>query len=193
MIYHPPRRPPLIPGPFGDDAPEPLRFPIIEEGARRLLETNVLTREQYDAQTEAARQRSFTVAGDIERETVQRIRDTMAENIDKGTSLNGFRRELSDELRKSFLGQRTSKPVYRTNVQAAFRDGRQTLIANPIVAAAFPYQEYMAINDDRVRDDHAKLEQLGIDGTNVYRLDDPFWDHFTRRRTTSTAAVRSTC
>ena len=175
----PPRKPPLIPGPFGDDAPEGLRFPIIEEGARRLLETNVLTREQFDDATEAAQQRAFTVAGDIELDTIQRVRDTLAENIEKGTSLEGFRDELDDELRRSFMGPAHLETVYRTNTQAAFRDGRQTLIVNPIIAAAFPYQAYFPIQDDRVRDSHSRLERIGLDGTNIYRLDDPFWDYFT--------------
>jgi SPP1 gp7 family putative phage head morphogenesis protein len=175
----PPREPPLIPGPFGDEAPEGLRFPIIEEGARRLLETNVLPRDQFDEASEAAKQRAFTMTTDVELDVIQRVRDTLAENIDKGTSLNGFRKDLDDELRRSFIGPAHLETVYRTNVQSAFRDGRQTLLSNAIVAAAFPYQSYIPIQDDRVRDSHARLESLGLDGTNIYRLDDPFWDYFT--------------
>jgi hypothetical protein len=43
----------------------------------------------------------------------------------------------------------------------------------------FPYQAYEPIHDGRVRDEHAELEKLGLNGTNVYRRDDPMWNYFT--------------
>jgi SPP1 gp7 family putative phage head morphogenesis protein len=175
----PPAIPPLVEGPFGDDAPEPLRFPKIEEGAKRMRETNILTRPQFDEATDQAKARAFTVAGDIEENTIQKIRDVLADNVDSGTSFKGFRDRLGESLRGSFLGPHHLETVYRTNVQAAFRDGRHTLMSNPIVAAAFPYQAYFATRDDRVRDEHAALQETGLNGTNIYRMDDPFWDHFT--------------
>ena len=165
--------------PFGEDAPEPIRYPEIEEGVKRLRETNLLTRDQFDAAAEDIQQRAFTVAGDIEVDTIGRIRDTLANNIDRGTSLEGFRNQLDDKLKGSFLGPAHLETVYRTNTQAAFRDGRQTLMSDPIVAAAFPYQRYIATHDDRVRESHLQLESLGLDGTDIYRMDDPFWDRFT--------------
>jgi hypothetical protein len=53
------------------------------------------------------------------------------------------------------------------------------LAAHPVVAEIFPYQEYVPIHDGRVREEHEALAHLGIDGTGVYRREDPFWDYFT--------------
>ncbi len=174
----PPSQPPLFP-PSIAEGPEELRFPKIEEAANRLIERNILSREAFDAASREIQQDAFTVAGEIENDTIETIRDTLAEDIRQGTSLDGFSDRLSERLGTSRLGDGHLETVYRTNVQSAFRDGRETLMQDPVVASAFPYQEYVHIGDDRVRDEHARLSQLGLNGTNVYRRDDPFWDHFT--------------
>lgn len=185
-IFIPPvtQRPPQDPLPplFSNamfDAPPEVRFPKIESAARRLLERGAMTRDEFDAATDAARDDAFTVAGDIERDVIETIRDTLAKNLQQGTSLTGFTKALDERLITSFAGDAHLETVYRTNVQGAFRDGRETLMANPVVADLFPYQEYVHISDSRVRDEHAQLSQLGLDGTGVYRRDDKFWTVWT--------------
>jgi uncharacterized protein with gpF-like domain len=37
---------------------------------------------------------------------------------------------------------------------------------------------YYATHDARVRDDHLAMETLGLDGTNIYRADDPIWREY---------------
>lgn len=163
----------------GDDAPDEVRFPKIEEAANRLLERNILTRDEFDNASDAAKERAFTVAGDITQDTIETVRDTLAEDIREGTSLEGFREKLRDNLKAGPFRPSHTETVYRTNVQAAFRDGRETLASNPIVSELFPYQAYVPIHDDRVRHTHLELGKLGLDGTGIYRRDDPFWDYFT--------------
>jgi hypothetical protein len=46
------------------------------------------------------------------------------------------------------------------------------------VADQFPYLLYTAVHDARVRPEHLQLERLGLDGTAVYRRDDPIWSLF---------------
>lgn len=172
----PPRLPSLIPG--AGDSPD-IRFPLIEEAAASLWQRGVLTRDEFDRQHDAAKARSFTIAGDLTQDTIETIRDALAEDVREGTSLHSFRARVIDALDGSPIGPAHLENVYRTNVQAAFRDGRETLAAHPIVSEVFPYQAYHAVHDGRVRLEHLALESLGIDGTNVYRRDDPFWDRFT--------------
>jgi SPP1 gp7 family putative phage head morphogenesis protein len=177
----PPPRPPkiVLPGLLGDaDEPE-LRFPILEKAAESLIDRDILRREDYDRLTVEARQRAFTVAGDLTADTIETIRDTLAADIQDGTSLTAFRNRIKERLDTSPIGRWHLETVYRTNVQAAFRDGRESLANNPIVSAVFPYQEYLNIHDGRTRDEHAALETLGLDGTAVYRRDDPVWELFT--------------
>jgi hypothetical protein len=175
----PPGKPPTWPRFFLWDDDDSLRFPLIEQAAKRLAERNVMTRQQWDAAEQAAKDAAFFVTAPIEKDTIDRIRKTLVEDIDEGTSLQTFRNRIEEAFDGSPLGEAHLENVYRTNLQGAFRDGRETLANNPIVSDTFPYQEYMAIHDGRVRHDHLKLESLGIDGTNVYRRDDPVWDFFT--------------
>lgn len=175
--------PPQFPPP-GDlvefaDLPGDLRFPKIEAAAQTLLERTAITRPEFDQLEATAKAKSFTVAGDISEDTIETIQETLTDNIKRGTSYSGFVEDLGPGLERSFLGPAHMETVYRTNVQSAFRDGRETMLANPIVDELFPYQEYVPIGDDRVREEHEALGSLGLDGTGVYRRDDPFWDHFT--------------
>lgn len=178
--YQPPGSPPrfTFPSLFGDDEPI-VRFPMIEEAAENLLAKRVVTREQFDRMGDSAKARAFTVAGEQSEDALETIRDVLAENVREGTSLRGFRDRLAERMDTSKLGPAHLETVYRTNVQAAFASGHDDLAAHPIVTALFPYQEYFATHDARCREQHLQLERLGLSGTGIYRVDDPFWDVFT--------------
>jgi hypothetical protein len=176
--------PPGSPPPSGALWPweeeEPIvRFPLLEAAAERLSERGVLSREDFDAASATIKQQSFTVAGDHTESTLNAIRDVLVSDIKEGTSLKGFRATIEDVLNGSPIGPAHLENVYRTNVQGAFRDGRETLLADPIVSEVFPYQEYVPIHDARTREEHLALGSLGLNGTGIYRRDDPMWDQFT--------------
>jgi hypothetical protein len=181
----PPTAPPMPPGgpllPFDDLGPdEPIvRFPVIEDAAEELLARNVVTRPQFDQMADDARLRAFTVAGEITEDTIITVRDVLAETVQEGPSLAQFRTRLGEGLDGSFLGPAHLENVYRTNIQSAFHRAHDELADNPVVREIFPYQEYLAIPDTRVRDEHLALERLGLNGTNIYRRDDPMWQFFT--------------
>jgi len=156
-----------------------IRFPRLEKAAERLERRNILTRPQFDLLADEVKERTFTVAGDITTETIGRIRDVLLEDVREGTSLSGFQERVAGELERSFLSEAHLENVYRTNVQAAFRDGQEEIANNPIVASVFPFAEILPIDDPRVREDHLAVASLGLDGTGVYWAEDPFWDFHT--------------
>jgi hypothetical protein len=156
-----------------------VRFPMIERAAESLLERNILTRAQFDQMTAESKQRAFTVAYVDAEETIEDIRDVLAKNVEEGASLRVFREELEEAVNGSPIGPAHVETIFRTNVQAAFTDGRETMAANPIVNELFPYAEYLPIRDGRVRREHLELATLGLSGTGIYRRDDPFWDLWT--------------
>lgn len=162
---------------FGDEPR--LRFPLIENAAKRLFERNILNREEWDSTIQEARDRAFMISGDIAKETIADVRRALVDELVEGTSLTGFKNRVRDVLEKSAIGPARIETIYRTNIQAAFRDGRETLASDPIVSATFPYQEYIPIHDTRTRSNHLKLGELGLNGTGIYRRDDPFWSSFT--------------
>lgn len=169
-----------FPGLIGDDGGNgELRFPQLEKAVKSLLEREVLTREQFDAVHADAKYRAFTVANIDSAETLREIRDALAENVREGASLAGFRNRVTEALDASPIGPAHLENVYRTNIQAAFRDGREALASHPIVAQVFPYQEFLPIHDGRVRDDHLALATSGLNKTGIYRRDDPIWEFCT--------------
>lgn len=161
-------------------AGEPIiTFPLIERAAESLLERNIVSRPAFDRLGREARARAFTVVRAESEDAISTIRDVLAETIDQGASLGEFRARLGEGLDGSFIGPAHRENVYRTNIQAAFHQAHDELADNPIVREIFPYQEYLPIRDGRVRDEHEALGTLGLNGTGVYRRDDPFWDLFT--------------
>ncbi len=177
------RRPPIDPPEFNlfgmfDREPK-LRLINTENAAKRLMERGIMTRQEFDLAEESAQRQAFTIAGGLGKDTIDRMRFMLQQEISEGASLRGFQNRITEILDTSPIGPGHLENVYRTNLQASFRDGRETLRNNPVVAATFPYQAYIAVHDARARHEHRELEKLGLNGTNVYRSDDPFWDYFT--------------
>lgn len=169
-----------FPAGFDDEWREPLvRFPLIERAAESLANRRIVTPEQFAQLSDQEKARAFSIAGEMSLDTLATIRDVLLEDVREGTSLAEFSRVLEERIGGSPIGPAHLETVYRTNVQAAFSDGHEDLANNPIVAAVFPYQEYLAVHDARARHDHLALESLGLDGTGIYRRDDPFWGYFT--------------
>lgn len=144
--------------------------------AKALIDRNVVTRGQFGRMADSAKARAFTVAFQESEKIIDKYRRALHDTIRVGASLDEYVDQVSDfdTLRPCHL-----ENVYRTNIQAAFRDGRETVLKNPIVSDVFPYQQYIATRDARVRPEHLAMERLGLDGTSIYRRDDPIWDHFT--------------
>lgn len=172
------------PGPFAPtspagESPDKIHYPIIDEAARELSSKNVMTRYQFDALDSAARQKSFTVAYVESLDTLAKIRDAISETIEGGVDLATFREKVLLAVDEgTFMSDAHMETVFRTNVQTAFSDGQMTVLSHPFVRSGFPYASYEAIHDDRVEHEHLEMESLGIQGTNIYRIDDPVFQLF---------------
>ena len=175
----PPNDPPSL-NLFGmfDDEPR-LKLPIIENAAKRLFERRILTREAFDAASDEVKRNAFTIAGGLEADTIDRMRGFLNQDLLEGTSLDSFKNRVEEHLGSSPIAPGHLENVYRTNIQSAIRDGRETLASDPIVAATFPYKEYIPTHDARTRHSHLLIGELGLDGTGIYRSDDPVWGYIT--------------
>ena len=154
-----------------------LRFPVIENAVNDLISREIMTRPQYDQASQTARDQAFTVAYQDKIETISQIRQALVETVE-APSLGEFRMKIKERLETSPMGPGHLELVYRTNIQTAYSRGYDELSENPVVADAFPYQEYLPIGDSRVRTTHWMLGQLGLNGTGIYRRDDPMWKFF---------------
>ena len=173
-----PNVPPLITG--LTELPEPvLRFPFLEASIKEIREREIFSREAFDALPDQFKNKAFTVATQSSLDAIDTIRDATAEAIEEGTTLRQFGKTLQEDLEGSKLGRAHMENVFRTNVQASYATGQETIAQQPIFQATLPYARYDAIHDGRVRENHLLLEGLGLDGTNIYRADDPMWRLFT--------------
>lgn len=174
----PPIKPVPLPKPEAG-SPEAVHFPMIDEAVRLLKEKNVLSDYTFSRLAETARERASTISGTLAQETLEKLRDLMAENVKEGVGFEQFRKAAMAETE---AGSLFSKPqlevLFRTNTHQALSDGKLSLVQHPFVRSGFPYAAYYPIDDGRVRPEHLALGHLGIEKTAIYRIDDPVFQTF---------------
>ena len=136
---------------------------------------------------QAEHDHAFTIAKAMETDVLETIRAAVDEALAEGRTLAQFRAGLEPELRRlGWWGQQLSTDpvtgvtrlaqlgsprrlqiIFDTNLRTAYAAGQWDRIQR--TAARRPYLRYVAVQDDRTRDDHRQWH-----GT-VLRHDDPFW------------------
>jgi SPP1 gp7 family putative phage head morphogenesis protein len=157
-----------------DSRPSFLSLPF-EDAIQTFLERDIISPEEFQALSDAARTRAFT-ATNLATDTLVRLaysKITVA--LGEGTTLREFAQAIREG--EASLGISASDPayvenVYRTNVASAYGAGRYRQITSPAVQAARPYVEYRTAGDSRVRPNHRRLNGL------IFRQDDPAWPKY---------------
>lgn len=152
--------------------------PLAADAVEWLLTRRVVTPGEVASLSASAQREAISVAGVDSLETMVKLQGVLADSMLAGDSIASFRRRLEAELGESALDARHVETVHRTVVQTAYAEGRRRMEGDPVVAATFPYKEYLPIRDGRARQEHKDLGVLGLDGTGVYRADDPMWEMF---------------
>lgn len=175
----PPPAPPVGLEAFYPDDEEPLiRLPAIEHGIQQLKDRKILESSEFYALAGAAKDRAFTITADITAESIAKVRDTIVEDLQEGTSLKSFREKVATRLETLPISESHLEHIYRNNVNEAFSQGMERVLEHPQVENAFPYRQYVAIHDARCREEHRELEKLGLNGGPVYHHSDPTWRRF---------------
>jgi hypothetical protein len=154
-------------------------FPGLERSLKSLSDREVVTRRVFDQLSDEAKQHAFTVAYQESEKVIDDVRQSVYQSIETGGTIKEFERDIEAKLVAGAIGPAHLETVYRTNVMQAFGRGQELLASNDVMQTLFPYAQYNAIDDGRVRSTHLDLESLGIQGTNIYRSDDPMWYYFT--------------
>lgn len=158
---------------FEDGKPY-VRLTMIDESANNLAQRGILTREEFDQLSYEARQTAFTVAGVPSTETLETLRNSLADAVTQGWSQRTWEKNVAEALKVDpFISPAHQETVFRTNVQTAYSKGLDKVLDHPLVGTYFPYEAIDPILDDRCRPHHRALATSGINGTNVYRRDDP--------------------
>ena len=154
-------------------------FPALDNAANKIDALRVVPHSAYMRVPLDERRRFFSVAGIESIDVLVKIKTILAECFDEGGDLRDFERKLKKGFGKSLkISPEAVEKVFRGTVNRAYIDGLLKTIEQPIVSGGFPYLEFSAAHDDRTPETHLALEHLGLDGTSVYRRDDPFWRRF---------------
>lgn len=155
-------------------------FPVIDEATAAIADAAVLSPDDYYALAAGHRAGAFTISAALVDGTKAKIRDLLVENLAAGASVKEFVAAVSEGFDTGLpLSRAHVEQVFRNNVHGGFSDGQDAALAASASAGdGLPYRAYNATTDQRVREEHIALETLGLDGTNIYRADDPVWKIF---------------
>jgi SPP1 gp7 family putative phage head morphogenesis protein len=166
--------------PAEPDDPAPLvRYPQIERAAADLMARNVMLPGDFDKLTEEAKRNAFTVTRATTLDAVERVREAVRRDLEEG----GTRREFGDRVEAALgsgaLADHELDALYRTQTARAAAAGQRAVLDDPLVQSEFVYLLWSATHDGRVEPDHLAMEKAGLNGTAVYRADDPIFNtHF---------------
>lgn len=172
------REPPQFRRQFTSPADRGVTWPQVVRAVESIAEKVPVLASEFEQLDDDARRVAFTVARATTLDTVRAIQDAIREDVSSGGTLDEFRRTVAKTVDGSLLADHHVEQIYRTNVGRAMAAGQIAVLEHPQVRSAFPYVLYSATHDSRVRADHLALEKLGLDGTAVYRADDPIWNRY---------------
>lgn len=174
------KRPPIPPEPLFPDRPDDpapvVRFPAIEKGADYLRRKIAFTPEEFAELDDEARSVAFTVTKAMSLDAVEKVRDALADDVAFGGTLKAFKGRIAEVIDESALAPHHVEALYRTHTARAHAYGQWTTLSHPLLADQWPYLWYVHVGDSRVRDEHLYLGTHGLNGTGIYRADDPFWE-----------------
>lgn len=113
----------------------------------------------------AQRHFAFTVSKLSSVEQMRTVLNALQKSVKDGGTFNDFKKQIAKDgikLPESYLDN-----VFRTNIQNAYSRGRW--LEQQANKANKPYLQYRAINDNRVRPKHLKLDKI------IRHIDDEFW------------------
>jgi SPP1 gp7 family putative phage head morphogenesis protein len=140
---------------------EPVPFDeAIAAAIRRLV---VLPDVFYGDLQGQARAKAFTVSGLNALDQLQAVWDSLRAVLSEGGTFEQWR----EQIQSVDLPSHRLETVYRTNLQAAWSQGRAEQIRRNL--RTHPYLMYSAVNDSRTRPDHAARH-----GT-ILPADHPWW------------------
>lgn len=161
------------------EAGDAVRLPAVEHAARYMIDKLDYLPSEFTALSRDAQQTGFTIARAASLDAIESVRKLLAEDVARGGTIKAFRTAVREAIDESALADHQIETLYRTHVARAYSAGQQDVLDTPLVGGEFPYVEYTATHDGRVRPEHLAMEELGLDGTAVYRSDDPtirkFW------------------
>lgn len=113
-----------------------------------------MPKDEYDALTDEAKKRAFTVAGTAQLDLIASVQNALASALEQGTDLEAFKAAVGEKLQSEWVGSKGNpasrlETIFRTNVQSAYNAGRHAEATDPDTLAMRPYWQFDAVVDSR--------------------------------------------
>lgn len=157
--------------------------PVPNEEARRFIaDKPVVSRRVFDRLVPEVQGRVFTITGVRSADTMQRVRDRIAD-LPMGADWDEVKKDIVKQVLPDFVdpdatpeerdkaiasSNRRAELLMRTHGFQAYQSAAWH--AHEEMTAVFPYRRYITVGDERVRDSHRALHGV------ILPVDDPFWD-----------------
>ena len=152
-------------GSFSTDLPN-------DDAAGYLRDLTPVTKEIFNGLSAQYKKDAFTLAGAADVRLVEKIRDALAEAAKTGETKDQFElavKKITDDAGVAELSSFTLDTAFNTAMQRAYSLGRYEQMQDPATKGVLPFWQYWTVGDDRVRPEHAVLDQF------TARADDPVW------------------
>lgn len=143
-----------------------------DDTADYIRDLTPVTREVFDQLSAQYKKDAFTLAATADQRLIEKIRDALADIAQKGGTAQDFEaavRQLTDDAGIAQLNSFTLDTAFNTAMQRAYSLGRYEQMSDPAVKDVLPFWQYWTVGDDRVRPEHAIIDQF------VARADDAVW------------------
>jgi SPP1 gp7 family putative phage head morphogenesis protein len=143
-----------------------------DEAIRFFLDKKILTKKEFEKLEQKARKYAFTMASTDSERLLELLKSDLAEKLESG-DLNAQQwLDQADDIFKragmSSAGNYQLKTVFLTNIMTAINNGKMK-IYEQADEEEFPLLEFVTVEDNRVRPEHARL-----DGFRAAK-NDPVW------------------
>ncbi len=156
-----------------------MSYPTIDNAGNKIESLRVLPHSEYMRLSIEERRSVFSVSGIENIETLLKVKKIVAESFDEGMDFKNFERKMKKAFGNTLaLSDMDLEKAFRGTSNKALLAGLLETLEHRLITSGFPYLSFDAIDDDRTPKTHLALEHLGLNGTNIYRRDDPFWRKF---------------
>lgn len=127
-----------------------------------------ISSKEIETLSKEVKERAFYVAGLAKLDQVNLIHNKLLEALENGTTIEKFKSEIAEVIKKQGWDKHRIETIFQTNMQTAYQAGRWKGIQR--TKDLLPYLEYSSVLDNRTRPQHSVLHGI------VFPADHPFWD-----------------
>lgn len=127
-----------------------------------------ISNKDLETLSKEVKERVFYVAGLAKLDQVNLIHNKLLEALENGTTLETFKTEIAEVIKKQGWDKHRIETIFQTNMQTAYQAGRWKSMQR--TKKYLPYLQYSSVLDNRTRPQHSVLHGI------VFPADNPFWD-----------------